>query len=389
MTSSKISLTRTSPHRPPADHLRLQSENPISWVEMVDGRRLWVLTRLADVRAMLGDSRLSSDRRDPRHPNHMPYMAPDRRQQLIEMDAPDHTRVRRAILGEFTVQRVNSWRPRIQEIVDEAVDAMLAGPSEVDLVEALSLPVPSKVISEMLGVPYADHEFFQECSADFSRPTATPEQRGAAIGRLKSYISDLVQEKIKSPGDDLLSRQLAAGVDPEGVEEMGFLLLIAGHETTANMISLSVATLLDKRGHLATLLDNPELMAGAVEELLRYFTIAEIGAARLATEDLEIGGVQIKAGEGVLALTNTANRDPSVFPDPDEIDFTRMARNHLSFGFGPHVCLGQNLARLELEVVLATLLRRVPALRLTSPFDELSFKEDGPTYGIHELMVAW
>lgn len=388
-TTPTISLERTDPYHPPQDHLRLQSEAPISWVELTDGRKLWVLTRHEDVRAMLGDPRFSSDRRDPRHPSHMPHLTADHRPQLIEMDPPDHTKLRRSVVGEFTVQRLAAWRPRIQEIVDEAIDAMLAGPAEVDLVEALALPVPSKVISELLGVPYTDHQYFQDNSAEFVRVDATPEEKGAAIGRLKDYISGLVDGKIESPPDDLLGRRLAAGADPEEVKALGFLLLIAGHETTANMISLSVATLLDKREHLTALRDDPSITVGAVEELLRYFTIAEIGAARLALEDVEIGGVLIPAGQGVLGLTNTANRDATVFPEPDDLDFTRMARNHLAFGFGAHQCLGQNLARLELEVTIATLLRRVPGLRLATPFDKIPFKEKGPNYGVYEMKVAW
>ncbi|MGW2824355.1 cytochrome P450 [Streptomyces sp. NPDC001443] len=388
-TTPTISLERKDPYNPPKSHVALQREAPTSWVELPDGRQLWVLTRHEDVRAMLGDARFSSDRSDPRHPSHTPYMGADHRPGLIEMDPPNHTKLRRSVVGEFTVQRLAAWRPRIQEIVDEAIDAMLAGPAETDLVEALSLPVPSKVISELLGVPYADHDFFQENSADFSRADTTQEEKGAAVGRLKAYISDLVDKKIASPTDDLLGRQLAAGADPADVKSMGFLLLIAGHETTANMISLSVATLLDEREHLAALRDDPDITVGAVEELLRYFTIAEVGAARLATEDVEIGGVTIRAGQGVLGLTNTANRDATVFPEPDELDFTRMARNHLAFGFGPHQCLGQNLARLELEIVLATLIRRVPTLRLAGPFNEISFKEQGPNYGVFEMKVAW
>ncbi|ROO87437.1 cytochrome P450 [Actinocorallia herbida] len=388
MTKATISLRRPDPYNPPKEHVELQAEAPISRVKLTDGRELWLLTRHEHVRAMLSDTRFSSDRRDPRHPSHSPYMS-GHRQQLIEMDPPDHTQLRRSIVGEFTVTRLAAWRPRIQEIVDEAIDAMLAGPSEVDLVEALSLPVPSMVISEMLGVPYADHDFFQENSADFIRADTTPEERGAAYGRLKEYVAGLVQRKIESPGEDLLSRQLAAGMAPEEAVSVGFLLLIAGHETTANMISLSVATLLDKREHLQALRDDPQLTVGAVEELLRYFTIAEIGAARLATEDVEIGGVLVRAGEGVFGLTNTANRDATVFPEPDDIDFTRMARNHLAFGFGPHQCLGQNLARLELEIVLATVVRRIPTLRLAVPFDEIPFKENGPNYGVYELKVAW
>lgn len=389
MAAPTISLDRTDPYKPSSEHVRLRENAPVSWVELTDGRQLWVLTRHEDVRTMLGDPRFSSDRRDPRHPNHMPHIGPDHRPQLIEMDPPAHTQLRRSVVGEFTVQRLAAWRPRIQEITDKAIDEMLAGQTVADLVEALALPVPSTVISELLGVPYSEHGFFQDNSADFVRADTTPEEKGAAAGRLKSYIASLVQEKEKSPGDDLLSRQLAAGADPEEVGALGFLLLVAGHETTANMISLCVATLLDKREHLSELRDAPDLTVGAVEELLRYFTIAEIGAARLATEDIEIGGVLIRAGQGVLGLTNTANRDPSVFEDAEELDFTRMARNHLAFGFGPHQCLGQNLARIELEIVLATLLRRVPTLRLAVPFEEIPFKVKGPNYGVYELKVTW
>ncbi|GAA2706002.1 cytochrome P450 [Actinoplanes palleronii] len=389
MTSPTISFTRTDPYRPPADHVRLQAEAPISRVQRPDGRRLWVLTRHEDVRAMLMDTRFSSDRRDPRHPAHMAHMGPDYKPGLIEMDPPDHTALRRSLIGEFTVSRLGAWRPRIQEMVDESIDALLAGPAPVDLVEALSLPIPSMVISELLGVPYADHDFFQENSANFSRIDTTPEQKGAAVANLRGYIADLVQQKVKQPGDDLLSRQLAAGVSPEDLGPIGFLLLIAGHETTANMISLSIATLLDKREKLEAVRDDPAITVGAVEELLRYFTIAEVGHQRLALADIEIGGVLIKEGETVFGLANTANRDASVFPEPDELDFTRLARNHLAFGFGPHQCLGQNLARLELEVVLATVLRRIPTLRLAVPFDEIPFKENGPNYGVNELKVAW
>ncbi|GAA2592539.1 cytochrome P450 [Winogradskya consettensis] len=389
MTPPTISFTRTDPYRPPADHVRLQAEAPISRVQRPDGRKLWVVTRHEDVRTMLMDTRFSSDRRDPRHPAHMAHMGPDYRPGLIEMDPPAHTALRRSLIGEFTVSRLSAWRPRIQEMVDEAIDAMLAGPPETDLVEALSLPIPSMVISEMLGVPYADHDFFQRNSADFSRIDTTPEQKGAAVANLRNYIADLVQQKVKEPGNDLLSRQLAAGVKPEDLGPIGFLLLIAGHETTANMISLSIATLLDKREKLEAVRNDPAITVGAVEELLRYFTIAEVGHQRLALADIELGGVLIKEGETVFGLANTANRDAEVFPDPDDLDFTRLARNHLAFGFGPHQCLGQNLARLELEIVLATVLRRMPTLRLAVPFDEISFKENGPNYGVNKLEVAW
>jgi cytochrome P450 len=390
MTTTPFSLRRIDPYRPPADHVRRQAEEPISFTERPDGRRQWVLTRWEDVRTMLADTRFSSDRRDPRHPSYTPHMGgPDRRVGLIEMDPPDHTQLRRTLIGEFTVSRLARWRPRIQEIVDETIDEMQKGANEADLVSAFSLSVPSQVISELLGVPYEDHQFFQENSHIYSRHDATQEEKVEAVGRLRAYLADLVQKKAQEPGDDLLSRQLAAGMSVEDAGPVAFLLLVAGHETTANMISLSVATLLDRREKLNELREDPARAAGAVEELLRYFTIAEIGASRLALADIEIGGVTIPEGDAVLGLCNTANRDPSVFPEPDELDFTRMARNHLAFGFGPHQCLGQNLARLELEIALATLIRRVPTLRLVDAFDEISFKEYGPNYGINALKVAW
>jgi cytochrome P450 len=292
-------------------------------------------------------------------------------------------------MNEFTVRKIALMRPRIEEIVNEAIDTMLDGKSEANLVDAISLPVPSMAIAELLGVPYEDHDFFQANSAKFSDAHAIPEEKAAAVANLRKYISDLVQSRVENPGNDILSRQLEAGADPEEAVGLGFLLLIAGHETTANMISLSVMTLLDKPELLQQLRDDPDLIPGAVEELLRYFTIAEVGAHRLATADIEIGGVLIHAGDAVVGLANTANRDPEVFPDPDKIDFTRGARNHMAFGFGPHQCLGQNLARLELVVVLEAVIRRIPTLRLAVPFSQIDFKEWGPNYGINELPVAW
>jgi cytochrome P450 len=317
------------------------------------------------------------------------YAGSAKLKQLIEMDPPDHTQQRVRVMGEFTVKKIAAMRPRIVEIVESTIDAMLASGSEADLVTALSLPVPSVVIAELLGVPYEDHDFFQVNSATFVEIDATMEQRMEAMGNLKAYIGELVASRVEHPGDDILSRQLAAGAGVEELTGLGFLLLIAGHETTANMISLSVATLLDRPDLLQQLRDDTSLVPGAVEELLRYFTIADVGHQRLATADIEVGGTLIHEGESVYAFANVANRDPEVFPEPNKIDFTRGARNHVAFGFGPHQCLGQNLARLELEIVLEAVVRRLPALRLAVPFSEIPFKEHGPNYGVYSLPVAW
>ncbi|MGK3998832.1 cytochrome P450 [Sorangium sp. So ce1024] len=391
-----LPMTRTCPYAPPAEHRRLSEEAPIAKVKLPNGRTVWAVTSHKHIRTILSDPRFSSNRRDPNFPTLAHERPPSSalRPLLIEMDPPEHGAARRAVLGEFTVQRTNALGPRIQEIVDQHIDAMLAGPRPVDLVQALALPVPSLVICELLGVPYADHEFFQTRSALLVGHKTPADEIARAVGELMAYLGQLIASKVENPTDDLLGRQIqrqreGGGVDFEGLIGLSFLLLIAGHETTANMISLSTLVLLQNPDKLAALRQDPSKTVGAVEELLRYFTIAESALGRLATEDVEIGGVLIRAGEGVLALANTANRDPEVFEHADELDLERGSRNHLAFGFGPHQCLGQNLARLELQIVIDTLFRRIPGLRLAVPVEQLSFKDDTTVYGMRELPVTW
>jgi cytochrome P450 len=396
MTASVLPITRTCPYAPPAEHVRLREEEPVARVTLPSGATAWALSRLEDIRTMLTDPRFSSDRRHPGFPLFFSGQRPTNTlgRSLIGLDPPEHGPARRAVVGEFTVKRMAALRPRVQQIVDEHIDALLAGPRPADLVKALSLPVPSLVICELLGVPYADHEFFQRHSGNLLRRSTPIEERDKAIVEVRSYLQALVAEKEKTPGNDLLSRQIAQATDRgdsdrEDVVSLGFLLLIAGHETTANMISLGVMTLLEDPVQRAALRADPEVTPRAVEELLRYFTIAEFATSRVAKEDVEIGGVLIRAGEGVIALGNAANRDPAAFENGDKLDFERGARHHIAFGFGAHQCLGQNLARMELQIVFDTLLRRVPGLRLAAPVDELPFKDDAAVYGLYELPVTW
>jgi cytochrome P450 len=387
-TPSALETRRTDPYSPPEQHLDLQRDEPVAQLAWRD-RTVWAVTKHADVRAMLGDVRFSSDRSDPRHPSHGGYRPGAHKGSLIEIDPPEHTAIRARVMNEFTVKKIAAKRPRIEAIVDEVLDAMLAQGSSADLVSAVSLPVPSMAIAGILGVPYEDHPFFQAQTGVFSDAFASPEEKAEAIVAIREYISRLVESRVEERGDDILSRQLDAGATPEEAVGLGFLLLVAGHETTANMISLSIMTLLDRPDLLQQLRDDRALIPGAVEELLRYFTIAEVGGLRLATTEIEIGGRTIQPGDAVFGLTNTANRDPEVFPDPHTIDFHRGARNHMAFGFGPHQCLGQNLARLELVVVLEKVLERIPTLRLATPRSEVAFKEFGPNYGISSMEVAW
>lgn len=217
----------------------------------------------------------------------------------------------------------------------------------------------------------------------------------AASRNLIDYLAKLVREKLADPGDDLLSglsgRIRAGELTPEGAAQIGVLLLIAGHETTANMIALGTLALLEHPDQLAVLrgTENPGVVASAVEELLRYLHITHNGRRRVALEDIAIGGEVIRAGEGLILANDIGNRDPEAFTDPDRLDIRRDARHHVAFGFGVHQCLGQPLARMELQVVYSTLYRRVPTLRLATELDRVPFKHDGSVYGVYELPVTW
>jgi cytochrome P450 len=347
---------------------------------------------------VLTDPSFSADRLHPDFPNptgRRIRQSGSFQPSLISMDAPEHGPARRAVLGEFTVKRLASLRPRIQEIVDGHLDTMLAIESRsADLVSAFAQPVPSLVICEQLGVPYSDHEFFQSRSKTLLSRNSTPEATMAASDELRAYMDKLVSAKEAEPTDDLLGRQVlkhrAEGTeDHAALVSLALLLLIAGHETTANMISLGTVALLRRPDQLAAVLADPEKTPDAVEELLREFTIAEFATSRLAVADTVVGGVEVKAGEGVVTLGNAANHDPAVFAEPDRFDVTRGARNHIAFGYGAHQCLGQNLARVELRIAFDTLFRRVPTLRVAVPMSELDFKDDAGVYGLHSLPVTW
>ncbi|MFD9960444.1 cytochrome P450 [Amycolatopsis sp. NPDC058986] len=390
-------LERTCPFAPPPEYREIREAEPISKIGLPGGKWAWVVSRHEDVRMVLNDRRFSSNRQDPGFPLLVAgarVRDKDAEKSIVSMDAPEHGPARRAVLGEFTVRRMEALRPRIQQIVDEHIDAMLAGPQPADLVKALSLPVPSLVICELLGVPYEDHEFFQQRTATMlKRDTPQPERR-AAFQAIEHYMDDLIAQKETDPTDDLLGRQIVK-LSEEGTYRRpalvatGFLLLLAGHETTANMISLGTLAFLEHPEQLAAIKADPGKTLDAVEELLRYFTIADVVTARLCVEDAEVGGVTIRAGDGVLALGYSANRDPDAFADPDSFDIERGARHHVAFGFGPHQCLGQNLARMELQIVFDTLFRRIPTLKHTGKVDDLPFKDDASIYGLYELPVTW
>ena len=388
------------PFDPPAEFGTLRTTEPISKISLADGSWAWLATRYSDIRAILGDTRFSSDTTVPGYPlSGMTGGANTANRGFIRMDPPEHTRLRRMVTREFMVKRVEALRPEIQRITDELCDAMerAEGRAEggVDLVEALALPVPSLVISLLLGVPYDDHDVFQSLTGKLLSRTIADDERESARRELRDYLDQLVTGKEAAPGDDILGRliveqQQTGAISHDDVAAFAALLLIAGHETTANMIGLSALTLMRDTESAERLRQEPALIRGAVEELLRFHSIIRNGPRRVATADIEIGGHLIRAGEGVVVAVPSANRDESVFADADRLDVSRPnAQHHVAFGYGIHQCLGQALARVELQVVIGTLLRRFPDMRPAVPVDEIPFRTDMAIHGCHALPVTW
>lgn len=386
---------RTCPYHPPTAYDPLREERPLSRVTLWDGRSVWLVSGHSAGRALLSDPRLSTDSTRPDFPlttERASAVRRRRRAALLGWDDPEHNVQRRMLIPSFTLKRAERLRPRIQETVDRLIDAMEAAGPPAELVSAFALPVPSIVICDLLGVPYEDHDFFEKQSARLLRGP-TGEDTEDALARLEGYLGDLIERKRRKPGegvlDDLVARQLeGGGPDREELVQLATILLIAGHETTANMISLGTYTLLSHPGRLAELQADPGLVPAAVEELLRFLSIAD-GLLRVALEDVEVDGTVIRAGEGVVFSTSVINRDGSAYTDPDTLDWSRSARHHLAFGFGIHQCLGQNLARAEMEIALGTLLRRLPGLRLAVPTEEIPFKPGDTIQGMLALPVTW
>ena len=385
------------PFDPPPALRELRDQARFSRVRLWDGSTPWLVGGYEDQRALLADPRMSADNKHPGYPQQSPGIKARRARQniFISMDDPEHAAQRRMVTAAFSIKRVEALRPAIQQIVDAQLDAMLAGPKPADLVQAFALPIPSLVICDLLGVPYADHDFFQSHSRILINRHSTTEESVQATDELTDYLVRLLDEKLAHPTDDVLSalgeRIKAGDLTQREAASMGMLLLVAGHETTANMIALGTLALLEHPDQLARVRESedPKLIASAVEELLRYLNIVHSGRRRVALEDIEIGGMTIRAGEGIVLSNDIGNRDPDAFPDPDRLDVERNPRHHIAFGFGVHQCLGQPLARVELQVVYSTLYRRLPDLRLAVGLDEVKYKHDGLVYGVYELPVTW
>jgi cytochrome P450 len=371
---------------------------PPKRVRIWDGSTPWLITRYDDVRAALSHPDVSADNTVKGYPgtNAAFHEVRLRYPTFVTTDAPEHGRGRRLLLSEFSVKRVEQLRPVIQRVVNELLDNMLAKPAPLDFVENFALPLPSLMICHLLGVPYEDHEYFQTRTATMGSYRATKEESAQAARELiDGYLSDLIDRKIAEPGDDVYSRlivnhHLTGEITRHDVKSLARLLLVAGHDTTANTTALAILTLLHDSGQRQKIVDHPELVVPAVEELLRYTGLDASGLRRTATADIEVGGQRIAAGDGMICLVVSAGFDTSTFSCPADVDVEREnVRDHLAFGFGPHQCLGQNLARAELQIVLTTLFTRIPTLQLAVPFEQVPYNEDSHNYGLDSLPVTW
>ncbi|MCC8244826.1 cytochrome P450 [Saccharothrix luteola] len=392
---SELPSQRTTPFDPPAELGLLRERAPISRMKFPDGHLGWLVTSYELAREVHADRRFSSRAELQHSPRTVagkpvPQRPAAKPGMFIGMDAPDHTRYRKLLTGQFTVRRMNQLMPRIEQIVAEHLAAMRASGTSADLVAEFALPVPSMVICELLGVPYEDRAAFQEDTAKALRLDSTFEEIMEAFERLEDFVLQLAKRKHVEPGDDMLTGLIATGeLTDEEVANMGLLLLVAGHETTANMLGIGTLLLLRHPEQLAALRADPSLVDNAVEEMMRYLTIIQFGTLRTALEDVEIGGVVVKAGESVSISVAAANRDPARFERPDEFDVRRSAAGHLAFGHGVHQCLGQQLARIEMRVGFAALFREFPDLRLGVPAEDVKMRTDMAIYGVHELPVEF
>ncbi|MFF5899207.1 cytochrome P450 [Streptomyces argenteolus] len=371
-------------------YAKLRAEGPAHPVRTDEFERIWMIVGYEEARAALADQRFSKNWRTTErwsagaHPINA---------NMLEMDAPHHTRLRGLVSREFTARRVEALRPRVEEITAGLLDAMVPAGS-ADLVDAFAFPLPMTVICELLGVPNIDRDAFRLLSNAILAPVSA-EAEGEAVRSMGAYLDELVEDKRRAPGDDLMSALIQVRQDDgdrlsrDELIGMAFLLLVAGHETTVNLIANGVRALLDHPAQLALLRARPELTDGAVEEMLRYDGPVETATLRFTRGPVPIGQVVIPQGEAVLVALGAGDRDPGRYPDPDTFDIRREARGHLAFGHGIHFCLGAPLARMEGRIAIRALLDRCPRLERDPDGGEPDWLPGMLLRGVRRLPVRW
>ncbi|MFE5630849.1 cytochrome P450 [Streptomyces sp. NPDC056543] len=375
------------PFDPPAELIEARGHGPISRYTHPGGKPGWLITGYDLVRSVLADPRFSSRKELLNVVDfELPPAPPG---EFLLMDEPQHSRYRKPLVGKFTVRRMRMLTERIEQITTDCLDAMERTGPPADLVAAFAKPIPTMVICEILGVPYEDRASFQEQIDTFMGGEVSDEELIAAYTATQEYLARLVTAKRAHPTDDVLSELTDSDLTDEELKGISLILLAAGFDTTANMLSLGTFALLRHPAQLDALRADPALTDGAVEELLRYLSVAKT-FMRTALEDVEVGGQTIEAGTTVVLSYNTANRDPERFADPHVLDLGRQAAGHLAFSHGIHQCLGQQLARVEMRVAFRALVDRFPTLRLAVSAEEVGLRpETADIFGVKSLPVTW
>lgn len=380
----------------PEEYAIARETCPVAPVRLWNDQRAWLLTRYKPYCDVLLDDRFSGKfARDDFPTVTEARTAIDKLERaFVGMDNPDHDHYRRMFTKEFTTKRMLALKPKIEALTDRLFDAMEEKGPPADLVKDLAVELPALVMCDLFGSPYEDHTYIAKCAAGRHGLSQSADEAAQSAKDLVAYCRQLIDAKEKQPGDDMLSRVIEEQVIPgdltrDQLADICSMILRAGHDTTTNMIALGTVLLLQHPDQLNALKADPDLVQSAVEEMLRFLTPVQFAPRRVALEKVEVAGSEIEAGDGVFAVSASANRDPEEFPDPDRFDITRDASHHVSFGYGIHRCLGQQLARIELHVVFEKLFQRFPDLRLAEPFEELPFKYDSQIYGLYRLPVAW
>ncbi|ENI1059445.1 cytochrome P450 [Serratia marcescens] len=385
---------RTCPFNPPEEYRFIRQECPVVRVKTPRGDFAWLITRFHDVKQALSNRRLSSDPRSTGFPTYISGEVPPPPGFFLQLDAPDHTRLRKSVTEEFLNSHVEQLKPRMAAIIDRQLTEMLTLQPPVDFVKAFAVPASAKIICELLGTPVADHPFVQSRTDIVLDRSTPPEQAEKAAIELMSYFDRIVTEKELAPGEDLLGRLIRkarADNQPSHEEIVGLaaLLLLSAYDTMALAMGLGVVTLLNNPQQRQAFLADPSLGNDLVYELVRYLTINHAGLPRAATADLEIGGQQIKAGEGVLIMLSSANRDEEVFEQPDAFNLHRREKTQLGFGHGIHKCLGMHFARAELAIAFRAIFTRIPTLSIAVPQTSLTYRDEMVLYGLKALPVTW
>jgi pentalenolactone synthase len=370
---------------------QLLAQQPISRVRTQAGDEAWYVTRYVQVKQLLTDPRLGRSHPDPEHAprfsNSILFGGP---LEPFETEQEQHAQMRALLTPFFSAKRMDALRPRIEFLADQLIDALASSAPPVDLHASLSFAFPVLVICELLGVPSEDRDQFHAWSVDLA-DLHDQERARAALGKLVSYMAELVPQKRAHPVDDVLSGLCQAHggmISDEQVAFLGAMLLFAGHETTVVRIDMGALLFLTHPSAQRQLLEKPELIVSAVEEVLRASNTGSDGLPRYARTDLDIDGISIKAGEAVLLSTSAANFDSSEFEAPDGFDIARSSNQHLTFGYGSRFCIGAPLARIELQTIFARLFRRLLNMQLVQPLEELHAR-DVLTGGLEELWVTW